>query len=49
MGFARVWHPRASAPDDPDSLKRLLVSCAGDAATTMFLGYTATGSADDPA
>jgi hypothetical protein len=33
--------------NDRRSLERLLVSCAGDAATTVFLGFTATGTEDD--
>ena len=47
MTYARIPHPRYDAPDDPDSIKRLLVSCAGNAATLAFLGYTKTGTQDD--
>lgn len=33
MTYARIPHREYHAPDDPDSIKRLLVSCAGNAAT----------------
>jgi hypothetical protein len=47
MNFATIPHREYHLPSDRHSIERLLVSCAGDAATTVFLNWTATGTEDD--
>jgi hypothetical protein len=47
MTYGTIQHREYQLPGDWHSIERLLVSCAGNAATTAFLGFTANGTADD--
>jgi len=42
----RIIHPEYRTFDEPASISRLVISAAGDAATTSLLGYTDTGKGD---
>jgi hypothetical protein len=43
LDFARIPHRHYHAPDDRDSIERLIVSASGDCATTHLLQYPDTG------
>jgi hypothetical protein len=47
MRRVRIPHPAYTSFDDQNSLNRLIVSAAGDAATSALLGWTDTGKDDD--
>jgi len=47
MRRVRIPHLAYTSFDDQNSLNRLIVSAAGDAATSVLLGWTATGEGDD--
>jgi hypothetical protein len=46
MNFVRVKHPRYRSADCRHSRERLIVSAAGDCATTQFLDWSGTGQLD---
>jgi hypothetical protein len=46
MNFCRITHAPYTAPDDRDSIERLIVSAAGVAATGCFLNYSEGDSGD---
>ena len=47
MDYVCIAHRPYSAPDCDNSIERLIVNAAGDAATTCFLNWTGTDSGDN--
>jgi hypothetical protein len=47
LDFVKIPHPAYRRFDELASIVRLIISASGDAATSIFLGFTATGTIDN--